>query len=228
MNDFPKLTSNETVFGFSYFLLQLLVIPAMIAAIGMILQIPMSETAVNVIFFAVNFVAVLILFRKFLAANFAPLKEAPWWILRWAGIGFLIYMAGNTLFSLVVTTLFPDFANINDAVIMEMVQENYGMMTVGTVLLVPVAEECFYRGLIFRNLYDRHPVLAYGISMVIFSLAHVAGYVLLEDFGTLALCFVQYLPAGFALAYAYRRSGSIFASILIHMTVNQMGMLLMR
>ena len=36
------------------------------------------------------------------------------------------------------------------------------------------------------------------------------------------------LPAGFALAWAYRRSGSIFASILIHMSVNQIGMLLMR
>jgi membrane protease YdiL (CAAX protease family) len=228
MNDFPKLTSNETIFGYIYFLLQLLIIPAMVAAVSMVLQISLSETMLNVIFFAINFVVVLILFRKFLAANFAVFTAHPWWILRWAGVGFLIYMAGNTLFSLVVTTLFPDFANINDAVIMEMVQDHFGLMTVGTVLLVPVAEECFYRGLIFRNLYDRHPVLAYGVSMVIFSLAHVAGYVLLEDFGTLALCFVQYLPAGFALAYAYRRSGSIFASILIHMTVNQMGMLLMR
>lgn len=228
MNDFPKLTSNETIFGYIYFLLQLLIIPAMVAAVSMVLQISLSETMLNVIFFAINFVVVLILFRKFLAANFAVLTAHPWWILRWAGVGLLIYMAGNTLFSLVVTALFPDFANINDAVIMEMVQDHFGLMTVGTVLLVPVAEECFYRGLIFRNLYDKHPVLAYGVSMVIFSLAHIAGYVLLEDFGTLAICFVQYLPAGFALAYAYRRSGSIFASILIHMSVNQMGMLLMR
>jgi len=50
----------------------------------------------------------------------------------------------------------------------------------------------------------------------------------LVDFGTIILCFLQYLPAGFALAWCYRRSGSIFASILVHMTVNQMGMLLMR
>lgn len=228
MNYFPKLTSNETVFGFIYFVLQLLIIPGILAAVNMILPNPMSEAIINAVFFAINFVAVLIIFRKFLAANFSPLKENPWMVLRWAGIGFLVYMAGNTLFSLVVTALMPDFANINDAVIMEMVQENYGLMTVGTVLLVPVAEECFYRGLIFRNLYDRHPILAYGISMAIFSLAHVAGYILLEDPGTLALCFVQYLPAGFALAWTYRRSGSIFASILIHMTVNQTGMLLMR
>ena len=112
--------------------------------------------------------------------------------------------------------------------IQEMVQEHYGLMTIGTVLLVPIVEECFYRGLVFRNFYDKHPFLAYILSMVFFSLAHVLGYVTMEDFGTLVLCFIQYLPAGFALAFAYRRSGSIFASVLIHMAVNQTGMLLMR
>ena len=145
-----------------------------------------------------------------------------------AGLGLLIYMAGNGLFSLLVTLFFPDFANINDAAIMEMVQSNYGLMVVGTVLLVPIAEECFYRGLIFRNLYGKHPVMAYILSMVIFSLAHVAGYVLLEDFGTLALCFVQYIPAGLILAGAYDFSGSIFAPILIHTSINLIGILSMR
>ena len=66
------------------------------------------------------------------------------------------------------------------------------------------------------------------MSTVVFSLAHVLGYVTMADLKTLALCFFQYLPAGFALAWRYRRSGSIFASILIHMTVNQIGMLSMR
>ena len=101
-------------------------------------------------------------------------------------------------------------------------------MTLGTVVFVPLAEECFYRGLIFRGLYDKSPIVAYALSMVIFSLAHVVGYVTMADFGTLVLCFFQYLPAGFALAWCYRRSGCIFAPILVHMAVNQTGMLLMR
>ncbi len=226
---FKKPTPNETVFGFIYFVLQLLIVPSIITVVGMIvLPNPLSEATVNFIFFAINFLVVLILFRKYLAANFCTLRDYPWHVLRWSGIGFLVYMAGNTVFSFVVTPLFPDFANINDAAIMEMVQENYGLMTLGTVLLVPVAEECFYRGLIFRNLYDKSPFWAYAASMVTFSLAHVLGYVGMESFGTLALCFIQYLPAAFALAWSYRRSGSIFAPILIHMVVNQTGMLLMR
>ena len=228
MTYFSKLNKNETVFGFIYFLLQLLIIPGILLAINMMLPNPMSEALVNVLFFAVNFLVVLILFRKFWAANLQPVKAFPWHVLRWAGIGLLIYMAGNGAFSLVITWLYPDFANLNDAAIMEMVKQHYGLMTIGTVLLVPPAEECFYRGLIFRGLYDKSPVLAYGLSMVIFSLAHVAGYVMLADIGTLFLCFLQYLPAGFALAFCYRRSGSIYAPILVHMVVNQTGMLLMR
>ena len=225
---FKKLTPNETVFGFLYFLLQLLIIPSLLMVVNMMMAVPYSEAVVNFVFFSVNFVAVLIIFRKFLTANFRSLLAYPWYTLRCAGIGFLIYMAGNMVFSLIVTALVPEFANINDAAIMEMVQDNFTLMTIGTVFLVPIAEECFYRGLIFRNLYDKSPFLAYALSMIFFSLAHVLAYVGMEDFGTLALCFIQYLPPAFALAWCYRRSGSIFAPILIHMVVNQTGMLLMR
>ena len=225
---FKKMTPNETVFGFLYFLLQLLIIPSILVVVNMMMAVPCSEAVVNFVFFSVNFVAVLVIFRKFLTANFRSFLTYPGHTLRCAVIGLLIYMGANAVFSLVVTALVPDFANINDAAIMEMVQDHFALMTIGTVFLVPIAEECFYRGLIFRNLYDKHPFLAYLLSMVTFSLAHVLAYVGMEDLGTLALCFVQYLPAAFALAWCYRRSGSIFAPILIHMVVNQTGMLLMR
>ena len=225
---FSKFTPNETVFGFIYFLLQLLIIPGILLAINMMLPNPMSEALVNVWFFAANFVVVIVLFRKYLVKNFYTVRQNPWHVLRCAGIGLLIYMAGNGIFSFLTTAFFPDFANINDAAIMEMVQEHFGLMTLGTVVFVPLAEECFYRGLIFRGLYDKSPVVAYILSMVIFSLAHVVGYVTMADFGTLVLCFFQYLPAGFALAWCYQRSGSIYAPILVHMAVNQTGMLLMR
>ena len=228
MKFFTKPTPNQLVFGVLYFLLQLLVLPGLILAVDFLLPFTMSEAVMNFICFAINFLVVVAIFWKFLGENLDPVKKMPWYVLRWAGIGFLLYLACSTLFGWIVPLLDPEFSNINDAAIMQMTEGHWTLMTVGTVLLVPLAEECFYRVLIFRGLYDRSPVLAYLMSMVIFSLAHVLGYVAIEDFGTLVLCFIQYLPAGFALALAYRKSGSIFASVLIHMTVNQTGMLLMR
>ena len=221
-------TPNETVLGFLYFALQLLIVPGILLAINMLLPNPYPEVAVNFVFFAVNFIAVTVIFRKFLLANFLSAVEYPWFILRSAGIGLGIYFVGNFLFNLIIGYVAPDFANINDQAIMEMVRENFALMSIGTVLLVPTVEETFYRGLIFRKLFGVSPFLAYAVSMVVFSLAHVAGYVGLVDWPTLGLCFLQYLPAGFALAWSYHYSGSLFASIIIHMSVNQLGMLAMR
>ena len=58
--------------------------------------------------------------------------------------------------------------------------------------------------------------------------AHVLGYVGNADFVTLAVCFVQYVPAGLILAWAYARSGSLWVSILIHTAANFVSMLIMR
>lgn len=224
----PKLTPNEFVIGFIYYILQLIVIPAILVVVNMVLPKPFSEAAINFAFFAVNFVAVILIFRKFLLSNLRIALARPWFTLRYAGIGLIIYFVGTSLITTLATRISPEFMNINDQSIMLMVQDHFAIMVIGTVFLVPVAEEVFYRGLMFRQLFDRHPVIAYIVSMVVFSIVHIAGYVGMADGLTLVLCFFQYLPAGFALAWCYHRSGSIFTSILVHMAVNQVGMLAMR
>lgn len=223
-----KLTPNEFVIGAIYFALQLLIIPVILGVVNMVLPVPQSEAVVNFVFFAINFVAVILIFRKFLRENLYIAVEKPRSVLRSAGIGLAIYFAGTSIITTVNTLVCPEFANINDMAILNMVQEHFGLMVFGTVFLVPIAEEVFYRGLIFRQLFDRHPVVAYLISMAAFSIAHIAGYVLIADPLTLFLCFFQYLPAGFALAWCYHHSNSIFAPILAHMAVNFVGMLAMR
>ena len=223
-----KLTPNEFVIGAIYYVLQLLIIPAILGLVNMILPVPFSEAVVNFAFFTINFVAVVLIFRKFLKENLRIALETPWQTLRFAGIGLAIYFLGTSLVTSVNIWIYPDFANINDMTIMGMVQEYFGLMVIGTVFLVPIAEESFYRGLIFRQLFDRHPTAAYLISMAVFSVVHIAGYIGMTDWLTMLLCFFQYLPAGFALAWCYHRSNTIFAPILVHMAVNQVGMLTMR
>lgn len=224
----PKLTSNECVIGAIYYVLQLLIIPALLMVGNMLLPKPLSEAGINFAFFAINFIAVILIFRKFLRAQLHIAIAQPWRTLRFAGIGLIIYFLGTSLVTTAATGIRPEFANINDQSIMLMVKDHFGLMVTGTVILVPLAEEAFYRGLIFRQLFDRSAVLAYGISMAVFSIIHIAGYVGMTDALTLVLCFFQYLPAGFALAWCYHRTGSIFTSVLLHMSVNQIGMLAMR
>ena len=109
-----------------------------------------------------------------------------------------------------------------------MVQENSTLMTIGIVLLVPIAEEFLYRGLFFSQFYNRKPIAAYLISTVVFAAIHVVGYLGSYPAMRLALCFLQYLPAGIAMGWAYARADSIWASILMHTTINLIGTLAMR
>ena len=44
----------------------------------------------------------------------------------------------------------------------------------------------------------------------------------------LLLCLLQYIPAGLFLAWSYARCNTIVAPVLIHMTVNAMGLYILR
>ena len=49
--------------------------------------------------------------------------------------------------------------------------------------------------------------------------------VILTAIVQLLLCFIQYLPAGYCLCFAYRRSGTIISPIIVHAVVNAMSMI---
>ena len=93
---------------------------------------------------------------------------------------------------------------------------------------MPVAEECLFRGIVFRGIYDRSHILAWIVSAGLFALVHVIGYFGSAAPLTLLLCFLQYIPAGICLAASYRLSGSILSPILIHAAVNFVGMMILR
>ena len=102
------------------------------------------------------------------------------------------------------------------------------LMSIGTVLLVPVVEEMLFRGVLFGRLYQKNCFLAYALSTILFSCIHIVGYLGVYAPTDLFLSFLQYVPAGICLAWSYAKSGCIWAPILIHIAVNQVGTLSMR
>ena len=85
-------------------------------------------------------------------------------------------------------------------------------------------EECFFRGLIFRNLHPRSHWAAYAVSILGFTLIHIIGYIGQYSALELIIAILQYLPAGLCLAWSYTRADTIFAPILIHAAINFIGM----
>lgn len=222
------LTRREKLFGTAYFLFETLFLAAIVQWLNWQLPSPLPQSEVNFLFFAVNFTAAVLIFRRFLVGQCRLVRDCAWQILYVTVPGFVVYYLMNFLLIQVIFALDPDFYSINDVTIQELVAENFFLMFLGTVILVPITEETLFRGLVFRGLHERSPILAWVVSVCLFSLVHITGYIGAYPPAKLLLCFLQYIPAGICLAGAYRLSGSLLAPILIHAMVNFQGMIYLR
>ena len=230
MNNFTQnsLTKRELSHGIRYLLFQTIFLPSLLTLVNGLLPISLSPVWLNGLFFSINLGAALWIFHRFLVGFFPVGWKQLFCIL---GVG-ILFFAVNQGCSWILGKLFSsvmaDFSNRNDQSISALLRENFPVMALCTVIFVPVTEECFFRGALFRGIYDRSPWMAWVISTVLFSFIHVMNYIGVISPLALLLSFLQYVPAGICLAAAYRLSGSLLCPILIHAAVNTVGVLSMR
>ena len=218
----------ENTLGYCYLAFYQIFLPSLIGTVSYLVGTPISPSLLNIIFFLINFTAVALIFRRFLAQSLLSVKGNIKYILISVIMGLVIYFVAGFFFGLITPWIDPNFSNVNDNAILDMTREYGAILSFCIVVLVPVVEETIFRGLIFRHLYQKNKLIGYCVSIAVFSLIHVAGYIGTEDFTTLLLCFIQYIPAGYALAGAYERTGNICAPIVTHITINLIGLLLLR
>ncbi len=219
------LTKREKFWGLGYLLFQIFLLPTLLSMVGLLLPFPLDGTRLNLLYMTTNFLAIALIFPRFLM-GFFPIGGKK--LLRSLTIGlagFILYWALSLALNHLLGLLQPDFTNQNDQNIIEMAEANYGLMLLGTVVLAPITEEVFFRGLVFRGLYDRPPILAWIVSVSVFSAIHLLGYIQTLSPVALLISFVQYLPAGLCLAASYRLSGTLICPILIHAAINAVGMI---
>ena len=217
-------SSRETVAGFCYLAFQMLALPAILSWVNAQLSYTLTETELNFVFYLVNFIAILLIFHDFLSRALTHVFQHPILFAEAVILGAVAYYALFWLTDTTVSLLVPGFSNHNDESIMAMLRSSRLLMLVGTVVLVPITEECLFRGVVFRGLYDRSPVLSWLISTVVFSLVHIAGYIGQYDPMMLLMAFLQYLPAGICLAYAHKKADTILSPILMHIAINQVAL----
>ncbi len=215
-----SMSSTEKVLGWLYMAFSILVLPALLTWFNGKLSDPMNEGSLNFVFYLVNFLSILCIFRSFLRASLVAAWRDIWNFIQAVVLGYVAYFAASKAVDFVMSWLVPGFANINDTSISAMAKSNYTLMAIGVVLLAPLTEEVLYRGLIFRNLWQSSRAAAYLLSMAAFAAVHVLGYIGSTDITTLVLCFIQYLPAGLCLAWTYTKADNIFAPVVVHAIVN--------
>lgn len=217
----------EVILGLIYIAAQMLLIPLILVTVNYLLPRPFSEAELNFASFAINFICVTAIFHRYLIEcariAFANIGR----VFAFVGLGFAIYYAGNLSVNVLISQIDPNFFNVNDNSISAMLDQNGVLIMIGTVVLVPIVEETLYRGIIFGQLYKRSPIAGYIVSVAVFAALHVVGYIGAYPPIHLLLCFLQYLPASIALAWAYAQTGTIWTPTIMHTTVNLIGMLAM-
>ena len=216
----PCPSASESISGGCYLLFQMLFLPSFLYWANGQVDTPLNDAELNFLFYIINFFAILLIFHNFLARSLSQLLRHPIDAVQAAILGFVAYYVCFYVIDWTVSLILPGYTNYNDESIAALSRGNFFLMFIGTVILVPPVEECLYRGLIFRNLYQKSHWAAYCISIAAFACLHILGYIGTYSAAELVIAFLQYLPAGLWLAWSYIKGESIFVPIIIHAAVN--------
>ena len=222
------MNKKEQLFTGIYLAFQLLFLPTILSHLVEFLSLSLNVAQLNFVFFTINFLCTIGICRKFMDSNLRRAVKNPDNLLITVLLTLCFYHFASLAVDSVIFWLMPDFYNVNDISIGAMVTSDFWLTATATVLLVPLTEEILYRGLLFGVLYRRSRIAAYLISTLIFAAIHILGYIQQHTAKQLLLCLLQYIPAGLCLGWAYKRSGTLFAPVLVHSIINAFGIATMR
>lgn len=192
---------------------------------------PGTYAAFNLAVSLFNFFAVLLIFRRFLAEQFIRLRvrgaRTVADLLLGMVVAFLAILVAGYLSDFIHTIFkIKEEINPNQDAVESVITAKPWMGVLLVCICAPVTEELLNRGLIFNPLCKVNRVLAYIVSMLVFSGIHVIGSIAEVPIGVSLANLVVYCAPGFALCWIYDRSRTIWSSIFLHMIYNGFMLLL--
>ena len=218
----PGLSTAEQVAGFCYLPFFVILLSLGIQWLSGLLDLRLTELQVNVAYFVINCIMIWVIFHNFLIRSFRAIRF--WELVQALILGFCLYYAGNLLFGWIVNLLGLTITSFNDQTVMGLISQNKWVMGICAVVLAPIVEETLVRGLLFGVIRRSSRILAYAVTILFFAVMHVWQYLALYDFREVLLAALQYIPAGIALGWTYEKSNTVWAPILLHMTINAISM----
>ena len=221
------LTKKETIATLIYFPFHLILVPMILGI--MLSSGKISETDANIMCYAVGLMYFLIVDVKYLRREFDPLCDNILGCLWQVVLCYAIMMAINMIVSGTITGIEYIFSgnevlteNQNNDAIVDMAGREMGKTKAIAVFLAPIVEEVLFRGGLFCTIHKKNRLLAYAVSMLAFSVYHVWGYAAADP--TYWIYIIQYIPASYVLCRCYEKTNSIWASIMLHMCVNNIAL----
>ena len=222
------MTRRERVLGWIYLPIHVILLPLLLGVLlYAILGREPDSMKMNLLYFGIGFLVIVAGMWKFLKLSYRRVTEN----IR----GFLLALVWAYVISMVLSILYGAVTKLlgtppspNQDMVEDIAVGNMNQMFAMAVLMVPIVEECLFRGVIFGSIRGKNRILAYVISVLAFSLYHVWQYAVAYQDWTMLLGMLQYFPISIALTYAYDRSGTIWAPIFLHMFNNALSLSLTR
>lgn len=222
------MTRRERVLGWIYLPIHVILLPILLGLVVYALTGKEPDTMkMNLLYFGLGFLVIVVGMWKYLKLSYRRVTENLRGVLLALVLAYAISMVLTAIYG-AVTQLLGTPPSPNQDTVEEIAVGNMNQMFAMAVLMVPIVEECLFRGVIFGSIRSKNRILAYVISVLAFSLYHVWQYAVAYQDWTMLLGLLQYLPISIALTYAYDRSGTIWAPIFLHMLNNALSLSLTR
>ena len=218
------MSRGECIGGWIYLPIYVVGLALLLGWILGLLDVQMTETRLNLLYFLINFLVIAVIFRRWLIASLSGIGRRFWAFWQAVVLGFVFYYALSWAVGLVLTLLDLAVSSPNDAQIAQMAAGDFRLTVLCTVLLAPPVEETLFRGVVFGTIHRKSRFLAYAVSMLLFAALHVWSYVGSVGWTQTVLAALGYLPAGAALGWTYEKSDTIWAPIVVHALINAVGM----
>ena len=195
-----------------------------------------SETDAKAIVMPITLIALVLVVLVYVAARYPGAVRRLFGPARpsWTALGIGIVAGGVTwaVLTLGLGTLLQLIARALRSQLPQ-VQETYQqiaqdpsaapLLIIGAVVVAPIAEELFYRGLLFSALRKRLDLWpAMGLSGLVFGFTHFQGS--LE--GSLLIVLII-MPLGMFLAFLYDRTRTLLVPVTVHAVFNLVNVLLL-
>lgn len=214
----PSLSTAEKVAGFCYLPFYVFLLALILEYCSQLFGLRLTILQINICYFVINTILIWVIFHNFLLQSFRAIRF--WELIQALILGFVLYYAGNFLYSLILGWLDLSVTSYNDETILELAAQSRIAMVLCGVILAPMIEETLVRGLLFGVIRRHSRIAAYVVTILFFAAIHVWQYALLYDWKSVLLAALQYVPAGIALGWTYEKSNTIWAPILLHMVIN--------
>lgn len=204
--------------------LHVILFPVVLNLVVLFFPDAFSLATMNLLYYVVSAVLSFVFLGGFLRRSFDTLLDNTFRCVSSFALGWVLYFVLAFVAGFILQALSLNDLNPNEETIEQLLEQQRNYIVVMTVFLAPIVEECIFRGGLFCGLHSKNRFLAYAVSIAAFSLYHVWQYALIDP--KYLLFALQYIPASFVLCWVYERSGSIWTSILFHMSFNAFTLLI--